>query len=157
MYFADTPSKTVTGTIAIQVENSNDHCPTIPTTMTRVCSNEQFIDFTIEDRDSHPHGGPFTVTILDQPERMSDRWVISRIDGKKALLWHIFPSCSFLCVHLFPKMIEVSDLARGVSWQRHYRMQAFLPDKHMYGDAGRKISGCAVLFFGFCRGQTGIS
>ncbi|KAJ6662160.1 hypothetical protein lerEdw1_012625 [Lerista edwardsae] len=84
----DTPSKTVTGTIAIQVENSNDHCPTIPTTMTRVCSDAQFIDFPIEDRDAHPHGGPFTVTILDQPERMSDQWVISRVDGSRA---HIVP------------------------------------------------------------------
>ncbi|XP_066479957.1 desmoglein-2 [Tiliqua scincoides] len=80
----DSPSKTVTGTIAIQVENVNDHCPTVTPTTTRVCSDAQFIDFTIEDRDSHPNGGPFTVTVIDHPERMSDKWVISRIDGSRA-------------------------------------------------------------------------
>ncbi|XP_062986740.1 desmoglein-2 [Elgaria multicarinata webbii] len=84
----DFPAKTVTGTINIQVEDFNDHCPTLVTRETTVCTDAKYINITAEDRDAHPNGGPFTFSIIDEPERMSDRWIIGQQDGFRA---HIVP------------------------------------------------------------------
>ncbi|XP_061453800.1 desmoglein-2 [Rhineura floridana] len=82
----DQPAKTATGTIVIQVEDTNDHCPTVVTPRQNVCTDAKFINITVEDRDAHPNGGPFTFTIIDGPERMSDKWIIGRVDGSRAQL-----------------------------------------------------------------------
>ncbi|XP_054840704.1 desmoglein-2 isoform X2 [Eublepharis macularius] len=82
----DFPSKTATGTIAIQVQNVNFHCPTITTQATTICSDAKFTNITVEDEDAHPNSGPFTFSIIDEPERMSDKWVIGQVDGSRAQL-----------------------------------------------------------------------
>lgn len=82
LYFTDYPAKTATGTILIEVENVNDHCPTLTSPERTICADEKYINITAEDWDAHPYGGPFTYTILDGPERMSDTWVIGQADGK---------------------------------------------------------------------------
>ncbi|XP_053107069.1 desmoglein-2 [Hemicordylus capensis] len=82
----DFPSKTATGTIAIQVVDVNDNCPTIVTPDMHVCTDVEFVNFTVEDRDAHPNGGPFTVTVINEPERMSDKWVVERVDGSTVWL-----------------------------------------------------------------------
>nr|XP_056710904.1 desmoglein-2-like [Euleptes europaea] len=82
----DVPSKTATGTIAIKVENVNFHCPTITTRATTTCADAKFTNITVEDHDTYPNGGPFTFTIIDVPERMSDKWVIGQVDGSSAQL-----------------------------------------------------------------------
>uniref|UniRef100_A0ACB8FE71 Uncharacterized protein n=1 Tax=Sphaerodactylus townsendi TaxID=933632 RepID=A0ACB8FE71_9SAUR len=82
----DFPSKTATGTIAIQVQNINFHCPTIITRATAICAEEKFANITVEDHDVYPYGGPFTLTIIDEPERMSDKWAIGQVHGSRAQL-----------------------------------------------------------------------
>uniref|UniRef100_A0A8D2JG46 Desmoglein 2 n=1 Tax=Varanus komodoensis TaxID=61221 RepID=A0A8D2JG46_VARKO len=72
----DFPSKTVTGTINIQVEDVNDNCPTLTTRETTVCTDAKFINITAEDKDAHPNGGPFTFSIINEPEKMTDKWII---------------------------------------------------------------------------------
>ncbi|XP_042320368.1 desmoglein-2 [Sceloporus undulatus] len=82
----DIPSQTATGTIVIEVQDFNDHCPTLVTRETTVCTDTKFINVTAEDRDTHPNGGPFTFTIIDDSERMSYRWIIGQVDGTRAQL-----------------------------------------------------------------------
>ncbi|XP_015270042.1 PREDICTED: desmoglein-2 [Gekko japonicus] len=82
----DIPSKTATGTIAIQVQNVNFHCPTITTRATTICADAKFANISVEDHDPHPNGGPFTFSVIDEPERMSDKWVIGQVDGSRAQL-----------------------------------------------------------------------
>ncbi|KAL8182206.1 UNVERIFIED_CONTAM: hypothetical protein K2H54_047710 [Gekko kuhli] len=82
----DYPSKTATGTIAIQVQNVNFHCPTITTRATTICADAKFANITVEDHDPHPNGGPFTFSVINEPERMSDKWVIGQVDGSRAQL-----------------------------------------------------------------------
>ncbi|XP_026526161.1 desmoglein-2 [Notechis scutatus] len=82
----DYPPKTATGTIVIQIEDKNDHCPILVTQKTTVCTDTKYINITVEDRDRHPNGGPFTFMIIDEPERMSDKWRIGHIDGSRAQL-----------------------------------------------------------------------
>ncbi|KAH0617752.1 hypothetical protein JD844_016303 [Phrynosoma platyrhinos] len=82
----DIPSQTATGTIVIEVQDFNDHCPILVTQETTVCTDTKFINVTAEDRDSYPNGGPFTFTIIDDSERMSDRWIIGQVDGTRAQL-----------------------------------------------------------------------
>ncbi|XP_060099841.1 desmoglein-2 [Heteronotia binoei] len=82
----DFPSKTATGTIAIQVQNVNFHCPTITTRATTICADAKFANITVEDHDTYPNGGPFTFSVIDEPERISDKWVIGQVDGARAQL-----------------------------------------------------------------------
>nr|XP_020646613.1 desmoglein-2 [Pogona vitticeps] len=81
----DVPSQTATGTIVIRVEDHNDNCPTLVNRDMSVCTDAKFINITAEDRDAHPNGGPFTF-ILDEPERMSGKWMIGQVNGNRAQL-----------------------------------------------------------------------
>lgn len=75
------PAKTATGTIAIQVVDSNDHCPTLVTTKTSVCSDEKTVYVTGFDEDASPNAAPFTFKIL--PDGTQGSWEIEAINGKK--------------------------------------------------------------------------
>uniref|UniRef100_A0A3P8U4L9 Si:ch73-74h11.1 n=1 Tax=Amphiprion percula TaxID=161767 RepID=A0A3P8U4L9_AMPPE len=65
----DMPSKTATGTIAIQVKDSNDHCPTLTTTHSDLCSDEKTVIVTGFDEDDSPNGAPFTFRIIPEGTR----------------------------------------------------------------------------------------
>ncbi|XP_013918704.1 PREDICTED: desmoglein-2-like [Thamnophis sirtalis] len=82
----DYPPKTATGTIVIQIEDKNDYCPILVNQKTNVCTDTKYINITVEDRDRHPNGGPFTFKIIDEPERISDKWRIGLIVGSRAQL-----------------------------------------------------------------------
>ncbi|XP_063155294.1 desmoglein-2 [Candoia aspera] len=82
----DYPPKTATGTIVIQVEDTNDHCPILVTPTTTLCTDAKYINISAEDQDGHPNGGPFTFMVIDEPGRMSDKWRIGQIDGTRAQL-----------------------------------------------------------------------
>lgn len=75
------PSKTATGTIAIQVTDTNDHCPTLTTTRTSLCADEKTINVTGFDEDNSPNAAPFTFTIV--PEGTQGSWDVEVISGKE--------------------------------------------------------------------------
>ncbi|MGH0126768.1 UNVERIFIED_CONTAM: hypothetical protein FKN15_040422 [Acipenser sinensis] len=64
----DLPAKTATGTVAIQVEDFNDHCPTLTSTSTDMCSNDKSVIVTAVDEDADPNSVPFKYKIVDEPE-----------------------------------------------------------------------------------------
>lgn len=77
---SDMPSKTATGTIAIQVTDSNDHCPTLTTTHSSLCSDKKTVYVTAFDEDFSPNAAPFTFTII--PDGTRGSWDIEVINGK---------------------------------------------------------------------------
>lgn len=77
---SDLPSKTVTGTIAIQVSDANDHCPTLCTTSTKLCSDQRSVVITGCDEDVHPNSDPFTFRVI--PEGTRGSWEVEVINGK---------------------------------------------------------------------------
>uniref|UniRef100_A0AAZ3RK43 Cadherin domain-containing protein n=1 Tax=Oncorhynchus tshawytscha TaxID=74940 RepID=A0AAZ3RK43_ONCTS len=80
----DMPSKTATGTIAIQVQDSNDHCPMLTTTYESVCSGKHTVNATAFDEDVSPNGAPFTFTVVAEGTR--GKWEIEHINGTTAVL-----------------------------------------------------------------------
>ncbi|PWS22192.1 hypothetical protein DKP78_19675, partial [Enterococcus faecium] len=54
----DMPAKTATGTIAIQVQDFNDHCPELTSRLVTMCSLEEVIYVTAKDLDAKPNGAP---------------------------------------------------------------------------------------------------
>ena len=76
----DNPSKTATGTIAIQVQDYNDHCPTLTSNLQTMCTTAVAVYVTAVDMDVDPNGAPFSFTIV--PEETTGNWVVEHFNGK---------------------------------------------------------------------------
>ncbi|NWX43067.1 DSG2 protein, partial [Steatornis caripensis] len=74
---ADSPKKTVTGTVVIQVKDENDNCPVIVNPVQTVCSDAKLVDVTANDLDGYPNSEPFSFTVIDEPEGMAKKWIIA--------------------------------------------------------------------------------
>lgn len=74
----DLPSKTATGTIAIQVEDFNDHCPTLTSKNQSLCTDKDAILVTAMDGDADPNGPPFTFNIVDDGTK--GKWTIEHLN-----------------------------------------------------------------------------
>ncbi|KAI4828638.1 hypothetical protein KUCAC02_022718 [Chaenocephalus aceratus] len=104
----DMPSKTVTGTIAIQILDSNDHCPTLTTTHSTQCSDETTVYVTAFDEDANPNGAPFTFRVI--PDGTRGSWDVEVVNKTSAALHSRDPLWS----GLYEVQVEVLD-AQGLS------------------------------------------
>lgn len=73
------PTKTATGTIAIQVEDFNDHCPELASRLVTMCTAQEVIYVTAVDPDMKPNGAPFKFTII--PEGTKGQWSVEHFNG----------------------------------------------------------------------------
>lgn len=73
------PAKTATGTIAIQVQDFNDHCPELTSRLVTMCSLEEVIYVTAKDLDAKPNGAPFKFTLM--PEGTEGKWSVEHFNG----------------------------------------------------------------------------
>ncbi|XP_077390683.1 desmoglein-2.1-like isoform X2 [Festucalex cinctus] len=80
----DTPSSTATGTVAIQVEDFNDHCPTLTGTLQTLCIPDDTVIVSAIDRDDFPNGAPFTFDII--PEGSPGKWQVEHLNDTAAIL-----------------------------------------------------------------------
>ncbi|XP_060939730.1 desmoglein-2-like protein [Limanda limanda] len=80
----DNPSKTATGTIAIQVEDFNDHCPKLTTTAQTLCLEENVIYATAVDEDDFPNSAPFEFTVIG--EEIRQKWTVEHFNATTAIL-----------------------------------------------------------------------
>ncbi|MEQ2247675.1 hypothetical protein ILYODFUR_011594 [Ilyodon furcidens] len=80
----ETPSKTATGTIAIQVEDFNEHCPTLTSTTQTMCFGDNVIYVTAEDRDMFPNSAPFDFTIIQSNSK--EKWIMEPFNQTTVLL-----------------------------------------------------------------------
>lgn len=96
----DTPSQTATGTIAIQVEDFNDHCPTLTTVFQTMCIPLDSVIVAAKDEDLYPNGPPFEFNII--PEGTKGKWMTEPLNGDKKtgfITSTLKPNCShiYLC------------------------------------------------------------
>ncbi len=75
------PTKTATGTIAIQVEDSNDHCPTLTHNTQSMCTSADSVIVTAKDEDTYPNGPPFVFEII--PKGTKGKWHVEHLNGEK--------------------------------------------------------------------------
>ncbi|CAL8347463.1 unnamed protein product [Gadus morhua 'NCC'] len=99
----DNPSKTSTGTIAIHVFDSNDHCPTLTTRKDSLCSDEKTVYITGFDEDVKPNGAPLSFRIV--PEGTRGDWDIEIINETTAALH----SHEWLWPGVYKLEVEVAD------------------------------------------------
>ena len=74
------PSVTATGTIAIQVEDFNDHCPKLTSNVKSMCSTSNAVTVSAVDEDVDPNSAPFTFLVL--PEGTTGKWSVEHLNGK---------------------------------------------------------------------------
>ncbi|XP_034039169.1 desmoglein-2-like [Thalassophryne amazonica] len=99
----DSPSKTATGTIAIQVEDFNDHCPELTTTTHTMCLKDNVIYVTAVDQDDFPNSAPFEFTV--NQERSKGKWTVEQYNDTTAIL----RDHAKLWPGIYSVAVEVSD------------------------------------------------
>ncbi|XP_068594074.1 desmoglein-2-like protein [Cebidichthys violaceus] len=80
----ETPSKTATGTIAIQVEDFNDHCPKLTATSHTMCLEDNVIYATAVDEDEFPNSTPFEFTVIQGSKK--EKWTVEHLNETTAIL-----------------------------------------------------------------------
>ncbi|XP_066575693.1 desmoglein-2.1 [Amia ocellicauda] len=80
----DFASETATGTITLEVEDFNDHCPRLTSTIQSLCTEDQVVYVTAEDEDADPNAAPFTFSIV--PEGTKCKWMVESLNGTTAIL-----------------------------------------------------------------------
>ncbi|XP_057714379.1 desmoglein-2-like protein [Corythoichthys intestinalis] len=101
-------SKTATGTIAIQVEDFNDHCPIVTTTSHTMCYGENVLFITAVDKDEFPNSAPFDFTVISASSH--GKWSVEHFNATTAILRdqeHLWPG-------MYKLAVEIKD-QQGVS------------------------------------------
>ncbi|XP_061743867.1 desmoglein-2.1-like isoform X3 [Nerophis ophidion] len=80
----DMPLSTATGTVGIQVEDFNDHFPTLTNTIETLCIPKNNFFVTAVDEDDFPNGAPFTFEII--PEGTKGKWQVEHLNDTSAFL-----------------------------------------------------------------------
>ncbi|KAE8293849.1 Desmoglein-4 Cadherin family member 13 Precursor [Larimichthys crocea] len=80
----DMPAKTATGTVAIQVEDFNDHCPTLTSDFQTMCTTSDSVIVNAKDEDFFPNGPPFHYVII--PEGTEGKWQVEHLNDTAAIL-----------------------------------------------------------------------
>ncbi|XP_048219324.1 desmoglein-2-like [Perognathus longimembris pacificus] len=82
----DQPSKTITGTVIITVEDINDNCPTLVEPVQSVCVDAAQVNVTALDRDGFPNSAPFSFSIADIPPGTTEKWKIIHQESTSVLV-----------------------------------------------------------------------
>lgn len=72
-------AKTATGTVAIQVEDYNDHCPILNSTVTRLCYGSSVVYVSATDGDTFPNAEPFNFILASKGTK--EKWSVEHING----------------------------------------------------------------------------
>uniref|UniRef100_A0A672T554 Desmoglein-2-like n=1 Tax=Sinocyclocheilus grahami TaxID=75366 RepID=A0A672T554_SINGR len=112
----DLPSKTATGTIAIQVEDFNDHCPTLTSKVKTLCTDKDAVLVTAVDEDAPPNGAPFTFNVV--PEGTKGKWTVEHLNDTTA----IFRTNEKLWPGEYELMVDVKD-QQGLSCPEPQKIQ----------------------------------
>ncbi|KAK7945585.1 hypothetical protein WMY93_001313 [Mugilogobius chulae] len=88
----DFPYKTATGTIAIQVEDFNDHCPELIATTQTMCFEDTAVYATAVDKDEFPNSAPFDFTVIESGS--TGKWIVEPLNETSVILRdhaHLWP------------------------------------------------------------------
>lgn len=68
------------------MEDFNDHCPTLTSTLETLCIPEEVAIISAVDKDDFPNGAPFTFEII--PENTEGKWQVEHLNGEEnGLFW----------------------------------------------------------------------
>uniref|UniRef100_A0A3B4BCB0 Cadherin domain-containing protein n=1 Tax=Periophthalmus magnuspinnatus TaxID=409849 RepID=A0A3B4BCB0_9GOBI len=81
----DSPAKTATGTIAIQVEDFNDNCPKLISTTQTMCLEDTSVYATAVDVDKFPNSAPFEFKIVES-KTTGGKWTIEPLNETSVIL-----------------------------------------------------------------------
>lgn len=84
----DMPPKVITGTVALQVGDVNDNCPTLTSHVEYICSDTTVVNVTAVDEDGHPNAAPFNFSLVSD----ESEWRVEPLNGMIQFL--------FLSVHI---------------------------------------------------------
>lgn len=76
--------KTATGTLAIQVEDFNDHCPILTSSAQTLCYGNRVVYVTATDGDKYPNADPFTFTVVTKETK--EKWSSERLNETTVIL-----------------------------------------------------------------------
>ncbi|XP_042603389.1 desmoglein-2.1 [Cyprinus carpio] len=146
----DLPSKTATGTIAIQVEDFNDHCPTLTSKVNTLCTDKDAILVTALDEDAPPNGAPFTFNVV--PEGTMGKWTVEHLNDTTA----IFRTNEKLWPGEYELTVDVKD-QQGLSCPEPQKIQVDVCTCTNQGACARAgPSGISGAFKGSRLGPAGI-
>ncbi|KAJ8267895.1 hypothetical protein COCON_G00130670 [Conger conger] len=80
----DIPAKTATGTIFLEVEDFNDHCPTLTSPTQTLCSYDAALLVSAEDGDADPNGPPFRFRVI--PEGTKQEWTVEPANDNTSVI-----------------------------------------------------------------------
>ncbi|NP_001410785.1 desmoglein-2-like protein precursor [Danio rerio] len=99
----ETPAKTATGTIAIQVKDFNDHCPVLIHQSQKLCYEEHVVFVTAEDKDHFPNAHPFGFKV--NTKHTKESWSVEHFNDTAA----IFRSQETLWPGVYHLSVDVWD------------------------------------------------
>ncbi|XP_072543360.1 desmoglein-2-like protein [Salminus brasiliensis] len=114
------PIKTATGTIAIQVEDFNDHCPILTSPAQTMCYGDSVVYVSATDGDNYPNGEPFVFRVLTKST--TEKWSVERLNETTAIL-----------------------RSQEILWPGHYRVNLEVQDQQ-----GNFCSDQALLVVNVC-------
>ncbi|KAF5892315.1 desmoglein-2-like, partial [Clarias magur] len=80
----DLVSKTATGTLAIQVQDFNDHCPLLTHRVETLCYGSSVVYVTATDGDKYPNAEPFEFRVVTKDTK--ETWSVERINETTVIL-----------------------------------------------------------------------
>ncbi|XP_076135362.1 uncharacterized protein LOC143117500 [Alosa pseudoharengus] len=95
------PSKTVTGTIVLTVEDSNDHCPMLTSTYQSACTDAKVVNISAFDADDNAN--PLSFRLIEKETKGA--WEMKSVDDTTAAFWAKEP----LWPGMYRITVEVSD------------------------------------------------
>lgn len=79
IFSIDFPPKTATGTLAIQVQDFNDHCPVLISSVETLCYSNRELKVTAMDKDKHSNAEPFQFNLVTKGTK--ENWSTERLNG----------------------------------------------------------------------------
>ncbi|KAB5579050.1 hypothetical protein PHYPO_G00190260 [Pangasianodon hypophthalmus] len=76
--------KTATGTLAIQVQDFNDHCPILTSSVQTLCYGSSVVYATAKDEDKYPNAEPFEFRVVTKVTK--ENWRVERLNETTVIL-----------------------------------------------------------------------
>ncbi|KAL4646428.1 desmoglein-2-like [Arapaima gigas] len=111
------PRYTATGTIAVMVEDSNDHCPQLAPTVQTVCAEKNIVYVTAHDEDLAPNSAPFQFAVVSEKHRRL--WGVERINDTTVLLRAhkpLWPGSHQLALNIYDQQGKSCDHSQVVKF-----------------------------------------
>ncbi|KAG7330515.1 hypothetical protein KOW79_006737 [Hemibagrus wyckioides] len=77
-------AKTATGTVAIQVEDYNDHCPILNNIVTMLCYGSSVVYVSATDGDNFPNAEPFEFILATKGTK--EKWSVEHLNATTSIL-----------------------------------------------------------------------